>query len=310
MVFKNLTVAVTGGTGFVGSALVTRLLELDCSVKVLTRNTSWSCEGVTVFYGDLADDESTQVIEDFCDQVDVMFHCAGEVINETNMEAVHVGGTTRLINSCGSNLKRWIQLSSVGAYGRIREGKITADTKCGPEGLYEVTKTKSDKLIEDAFNDYVIVRPSIVFGKNMKNKSLRQLVLMLKRRLFFFINPDALLNYVHVDDLVSVLCKVGLADKNLQPIVIVSRSLPVRKVIQAFCRGLEISEPRVVVPERIARMLAACFSLYSGFPLTNQRIDALTSRSWYSDCDFKQILGASKPVSLDQQLETYAKEIN
>ena len=310
MVFKNLTVAVTGGTGFVGSALVTRLLELDCSVKVLTRNTSWSCEGVTVFYGDLADDESTQVIEDFCDQVDVMFHCAGEVINETNMEAVHVGGTTRLINSCGSNLKRWIQLSSVGAYGRIREGKITADTKCGPEGLYEVTKTKSDKLIEDAFNDYVIVRPSIVFGKNMKNKSLRQLVLMLKRRLFFFINPDALLNYVHVDDLVSVLCKVGLADKNLQPIVIVSRSLPVRKVIQAFCRGLEISEPRVVVPERIARMLAACFSFYSGFPLTNQRIDALTSRSWYSDRDFNQILGASKPVSLDQQLETYAKEFN
>ena len=43
------------------------------------------------------------MIYDFCDQVDVMFHCAGGP-NETNMEAVHVGGTTRLINSCGCNL--------------------------------------------------------------------------------------------------------------------------------------------------------------------------------------------------------------
>ena len=201
-------------------------------------------------------------------------------------------------------------LSSVGAYGRIRDGKVTANTTCRPEGLYEVTKTKSDKLIEKAFNDYVIVRPSIVFGKNMKNKSLRQLVLMLKRRLFFFINPNAFLNYVHIDDLVSVLCKVGLADKNLQPIVIVSRSLSVRKVIQAFCRGLEISEPRVAVPERVARMLAACFSFYPSFPLTEKRIDALTSKSRYCDRDLKQILGSSELVPLDQQLETYAKEIN
>ena len=144
----------------------------------------------------------------------------------------------------------------------------------------------------------------------MKNKSLKQLVFMLKQKLFFFINPDAFLNYVHVDDLVSVLCKVGLADKNLQPIVIVSRPLSVRKVTQAFCRGLEISEPKVVVPERVARMLAACFSFYPGFPLTKQRIDALTSRSRYCDKDFEKILGSGRPVSLDQQLETYAKEIN
>ena len=310
MVFNHLNVAVTGGTGFVGSALVIRLLALGCKVRVLTRNTSWSCEGVSVFNGDLTDDDSSQAIKEFCNNVDVIFHCAGEVINETDMEAIHVEGTTRLINSCGPNLKRWVQLSSVGAYGRIRDGKVTANTRCRPEGLYEVTKTKSDKLIEKAFDDYTIVRPSIVFGKNMKNKSLEQLVLALKRRLFFFINPDALLNYVHVNDLVSVLCKVGLADKNLKPIVIVSRSLSVRKVIQAFCRGLEINEPRMVVPERVARMLAACFSFVSSFPLTKQRIDALTSKSWYCDGDFEQILGSSENVTLDQQLETYAKEIN
>ena len=309
MAFNNLNVAVTGGTGFVGSALVIRLLELGCKVKVLTRNTSWSCEGVSVFYGDLADDDSIKVIEEFCDNIDVMFHCAGEVINETNMEAVHVGGTTRLINSCGSNLKRWVQLSSVGAYGRIRDGKVTANTTCRPEGLYEVTKTKSDKLIEKAFNDYVIVRPSIVFGKNMKNKSLKQLVFMLRRRLFFFINPDAFLNYVHVNDLVSVLCKVGLSDKNLKPIVIASRSLSVRKVIKAFCRGLEINEPRVVLSERVVRMLVVCFSFYSSFPLTEKRIDALTSKSRYCDRDFEQILGSNELEPLDQQLETYAKEI-
>ena len=42
-----------------------------------------------------------------------MFHCAGEVNNESNMEAVHVDGTTRLINSCGSNLKRWVHSAAL-----------------------------------------------------------------------------------------------------------------------------------------------------------------------------------------------------
>ena len=44
-----------------------RLLELGCKVKVLTRNTSWSCKGVSVFYGDLADYNSIKEIEEFCD---------------------------------------------------------------------------------------------------------------------------------------------------------------------------------------------------------------------------------------------------
>jgi nucleoside-diphosphate-sugar epimerase len=125
----------------------------------------------------------------FVDGADVLYHCAGEVRNMGFMEMVHVEGTRRLVDAAAGRIGRWVQLSSVGAYGKQRGGVVMEESVLNPCGTYEVTKVKSDSLAASgaangAF-DYVIVRPSNVYGVEMSNRSLFSLISMIQRGLFF-----------------------------------------------------------------------------------------------------------------------------
>jgi len=78
---------------------------------------------------------------------------------------------------------------------------VTEDTELNPVGEYEQTKAVSDWLIlEAARRDVVaptIIRPSIVFGADMPNPSLRQLADVVRRGLFFHVgHRDAVATYI------------------------------------------------------------------------------------------------------------------
>src|SRR5260370_13194421 len=114
--------AVTGGTGFVGTALINRLLRAGTfsEIRVLTRRGRVQ-PGARVFRGDLL----TDPLHAFVEGADVVFHCAGELRREEAMRALHVDGTRRLVEAARGRVPRWVQLSSVGAYGRaVRDGLI------------------------------------------------------------------------------------------------------------------------------------------------------------------------------------------
>ena len=62
----------------------------------------------------------------------VLFHCAGEVRREQAMHALHVDGSRKLAEAAAGRVRRWVQLSSVGAYGRRQqEGVVANDAVAG-----------------------------------------------------------------------------------------------------------------------------------------------------------------------------------
>ncbi len=74
-----MDIAVTGATGFVGSALVRQHLQRGDSIRVLVRDphaTARRFPSVRVFRGDLAFAET--ISEDFVANADVLYHCAAE----------------------------------------------------------------------------------------------------------------------------------------------------------------------------------------------------------------------------------------
>ncbi len=302
---SGLIAAVTGGTGFVGSALVARLLaDRFAEVRVLTRRAPPHAAFRPV-HGDIVKDD----LQAFIAGVDVLFHCAGELHREDAMRAVHVEGTRRLIEAARGRVRRWVQLSSVGCYGLAqREGMVDERSPLAPKGEYETTKAESDELVERAAGEgafaCVTLRPSIVFGPGMPNRSLCQLVRMVERGLFFFVGRQAVATYVYVDDVADALIACG-TDAAASGTYVLSDDRPMEVFIAAVAAALGTQRQPGTVPRWLARGVAGLFGWLPRFPLTPSRVDALSRRVRYSPERIQRELGYKFRVSIEEGLRRF-----
>jgi len=303
-----MIVAITGGRGFIGSYLVQKHLSQGDEVRVLSRKKIPHCKGVNFFIGNLTEEDNDFV--SFVDGVDVLYHCAGEFNNESLMQKLHVNGTQTLINVSKGRIGRWIQLSSVGVYGPYRKGIITEKTQENPLGVYEKTKAKSEEIVMNSGMPYSILRPSIVFGNDMPNQSLRSLLNAIHSGLFFFIGKEnkSLVNYIHVADVVNALMCCASDDKALGEVFNLSQSATVEKMIAAFTSGMESDKKILRLPEGIVRLIASILGPIPRFPLTISRLDALTGRCVYNSTKIQEILSFKYSMTLEERFALFAKK--
>jgi nucleoside-diphosphate-sugar epimerase len=302
-----MIVGVTGGTGFIGEKLVERHLQQGDSVRVLSRKPlrarvvggGGELQGCL---GDLTDEACD--LSKFVSGLDLLYHCAGELIQPSRMHALHVEGTSRLVSAATGKVGNWVQLSSVGAYGPVASGVVTEESLAAPVGPYEITKTISDEIVTKGaevggFN-CTILRPSNVYGPSMGNRSLFQMISMLDRGLFFFIGPPgALTNYIHVDNVVDALLLCGKSTGKGVRVYNLSDCCTLEYLIGCLSSSLERPAPRLRVPLQLARMMARALSKISWFPLTESRVSALTLRSKYSTERIEHELGYRHRVSIE-----------
>lgn len=284
----GMDVAITGGTGFIGRRLVSHLLARGDRIKLLTRCPAAILglpDSVMLFEGDLTSGDVD--LRPFVTDVDVLFHCAGEIRDPMRMHAVHVEGTERLIKAASGTIGHWVQLSSTGAYGKVRTGTVTEETASAPDNEYERTKTDSDQLVSAAAGpatfSATLLRPSNVFGPTMTNRSLFQMIAMISKGIYFFIGPSgASANYIYVDNVVDAMLLCATLPQAQGQTFILSDHRPLEEFVAAIADALGRTVPRLRVPEPLARMIARTAGLMPGFPLTSSRVDALTDRVVYS----------------------------
>ena len=303
-----MIIAITGGSGFIGSLLVDKHLKQGDQVRLLSRNTLLERKNVQYFFGDLSN--SSVDLSDFVDGVDILYHCAGEVNNKSLMRELHVNGTQRLVDVAQGKIGRWVQLSSVGVYGACRDGTITEDSKEQPFGIYEQTKTESDKIVKNSGIPCVILRPSNVFGIDMPNQSLRGLLRTIQKGLFFYIGKEnkSLVNYVHIADVVEALMCCGSDDKALGEVFNLSQSETVEKMITSFASGIGSDKKILRFPEIVVRVLVSFFGKIPKFPLTSSRVDALTGRCVYDSTKVQKILGFKYSMTLEERFVLFSKQ--
>ncbi|WP_254512679.1 NAD-dependent epimerase/dehydratase family protein [Anatilimnocola floriformis] len=299
-----MIVAITGGTGFIGRKLVERHLAAGDQVRVLTRSADRSAqtdERLKFIVGDLAADQP--IPEDFLDGVDVLYHCAGELRDPQKMAALHVRGTELLLDAAAGRVGRWVQLSSVGVYGPQMAGVIDENWPMLPRGEYEQTKARADELVleRNAKGEIsaVIVRPSIVFGPQMPNRSLFQLLRMIERGWFFFIgSPGASANYVYVDNVIDVLQLAADANVAAGSVYNISDQCTLEQFATHLASARQIAPPRLRCPTWIATAAASVFGWLPGFPLTTARVKAMSTRAVYSSARAQRELGYVPRVSI------------
>ena len=173
-----MRVSVTGGTGFIGGALVRRLLADGAQVRVLARPSQRADEleamGAEVVRGNLEDREA---IERAVEGAEVVYHAAAMVEGPGSPEeftAANVAGTQNVFEACmRDGVPHVVYLSSIAVYGLAeRSEQITESTPFDPEpqrrDAYAQSKIEADKYAVAVGRKtklaVTILRPGVVYG--------------------------------------------------------------------------------------------------------------------------------------------------
>jgi nucleoside-diphosphate-sugar epimerase len=279
---------VTGGSGFVGRAVVSALHDDGFLVTVVSRAATLpdAPGGVRHVRADLTelDEQSAGAL---LHGIDVVVHCAGALTDEAAMEALHVDATGVLARAAAGNVTHWVQLSSVGALGTDVAGTISPAAPRTPVGTYEVTKERGDRAVTRALADssttLTVLMPTIVFGPDMRSTAVRRLVSFVSSGRFIHVGPrDAPSHFVFVDDVAdAVSCA---ARTRAAGTFVVQDPSTVGEVVDEIARLTHRPPPRRRIPEPVVR--AALAPVLDPFPVPGRSaLRALRSRTRYSDDD-------------------------
>ncbi|WP_310559550.1 NAD-dependent epimerase/dehydratase family protein [Flavobacterium sp.] len=302
-----MKIAITGATGFIGKLLIEKHIDLGDEVHVLTRKklNHDNVKGLHFHIGDLSDAKSLILL---LKNADVLYHCAAEIKDESIMNLVNVEGTKNLIKAATGQVKHWVQLSSTGVYGPLYSGIISENQAYNPINEYEKTKLESDFLVLEATNNSVftstIVRPSNVFGFQMTNQSIFQLVKSIDKGFYFFVGFEkgASANYVPVENVIEALYLAATNPKAKNGIYIISSWCTIEEFIGNISKSLDKPFPKFRIPLGFAKCLARATFFIPKNPLTVSRINALSNRVIYetnkieTELDYKPVVSTAETI--------------
>ena len=191
-----MRLAITGGTGFVGSHLLDKALAAGHEINALTRREQSKRDGLTWIAGDLHD---RGALERLVSDADAVIHVAG-VISGQNAEIFEKGnveGTLAMLAAAtAGGVQRFVHVSSLAA----REPKLS---------LYGASKERAEALVHGSGLDWAIVRPPAVYGPG--DKETLELFRMAKLGVMLM-PPKGRVSVIHVDDLARLLLALAAPD--------------------------------------------------------------------------------------------------
>lgn len=205
---------VTGGTGFIGSHLVDRLIESDTysEIRCLIRNNEKWLKGkdFSRVKGDL---DNLPALKEAVKDVDVVFHIAGRVKapSYAQLEHANVDATENLLRiSQKEGIPKIVVLSSLAAVGPSKNGPVTEETPMRPVSRYGKSKKQMEEMIhnlDDNRTSITILRPPAVYGP--REDQIYSFFKMVNKRICPIIGDGERprISMVYVGDVINGICK-------------------------------------------------------------------------------------------------------
>ncbi len=249
---------VTGGTGFIGGAVVAELLAAGREVRVLARAPG-SLAGlpVEVARGDLRDPASLAAAVQGCRRV---FHVAADyrlwVPDPDTMYAANVQGTRDLLAAAAAaGVERLVYTSTVGALGNPGDG--TPGTEETPVALADMAGhyKRSKFLAEQAALEFarqglpvVLVHPSAPVGPGDTRPTPTGQIIVdyLKGRMPAYLETG--LNLVHVRDVAMGHLLAEAKGRVGEKYILGNQNLSLSEIFQMLAGITGIPAPKVRLP--------------------------------------------------------------
>jgi nucleoside-diphosphate-sugar epimerase len=195
-----MTIAVTGGTGFVGQGVVDLAGRRGLSIKVLARREQAPCDGVEWIRGDLAD---RAALARLVEGAEAVLHVAG-VVNAPDPMGFHLGnvaGTEALVEAAElAGVPRFVFVSSLAA----REPGLSA---------YGRSKRHAEEVVQTSMLDWTIVRPPAIYGP--RDREMFELFRAARWGVVPMPPAGGRASVIHVEDLARLLVALLPADPAL-----------------------------------------------------------------------------------------------
>jgi dihydroflavonol-4-reductase len=251
---------VTGGTGFVGRAVVVELLAAGRPVRVLARNPHHPALvglEVEVAQGDLKDSESLARALAGCES---LFHVAADyrlwVPDPEAMYAVNVEGTRSLLTAAAAaGLRRVVYTSTVGTLGNPGDGtpgrEATPVTLKDMVGPYKRTKFLAEQVALAFARQglpLVVVNPSTPVGPwdSRPTPTGQMIVDFLKGRMPAYLETG--LNLIHVADVARGHLLAEAQGEVGEKYILGNENLSLSAIFKLLAEISGRSAPRVKLP--------------------------------------------------------------
>ena len=253
-----MKVLVTGASGFLGHAVCAELCSRNHDVVSLVRRTGSEPAGTTAATGDLSAADALKRTLESVNPAWVI-HLAAEIASQRDaakVEEVNVEGTRRLLASCAAVGGPRFLFTSTVVTGDAGGAQLSEESTLPIETVYGRTKQEGEQLVRASGLDYVIIRPSHVYGPG--GWYAHEFVRRLKQPGRFAVigRGDNWWDVVHVDDVASA-CVDAVERARSGAVYHVVDDEPIRyyDFVALTAEALGVGRPRRI-PAWLARLAA------------------------------------------------------
>jgi len=322
---------VTGGSGFLGGALVRRLQAQGDEVTVLGRNRTigerLERAGIHFVWADLVDAEA---VNSACAQQEIVFHCGANVApwgRYQDFYGPNVIGTQNIIQGCiTQGVTRLVHVSTPSIYFAHQDRLNVGEYDPLPPKLvnaYAATKFQAERLIDRAYRNglpVITIRPRAIFGPGDTTIFPRVIRALEEGRLRIIGYGDNVQDLTYIDNVVDALLLCQRAPATLLGKKYnITNGEPVRiwDKLNDLCNELGYTFPSRHVSFGVAYTLAGLLEMthtllgLKGEPRLTRYAVSLLAKSMTLDISAAQRdLGYAPRVSVDEGLARFVEQRN
>lgn len=323
-------ILVTGGGGFLGKAIVKRLVEAGENVRSFSRSfyPELKSMGVDQIQGDIGNNSA--VIK-ACNGIQTVFHVAakpGIWGNYKDYYKTNVSGTKNVIEACSiHNISKLIYTSSPSVVFNGLDMKGVDESVPYSDRFhahYPKTKAIAEQLVVGASTDKlrtIILRPHLIWGPEENNFVPR--IIAKAGKLKIVGNGRNLVDTVYIDNAADAhILAANKLDETPQisgNIYFISQGEPILlwNMINAILKAAGLGPVKGSISKQTAWLVGAAFEFFYKTlrikkepPMTRFVAEELATSHWFDISAAKRDLGYSPRVSMEEGLKKLKDWLN